>query len=201
MTCKIDGCSRDAKYKEKKVCQMHYFRFMRNGSYDLRKTRKHRISNPAGYQKLYEPKHPLVNSDGYVYEHRFVYFNEVDCAPDSCKICGTNISWSDCHIDHIDEDVANNDKGNLRALCRSCNVFRGHTEKSMGKVFLTIGGKTMTPSSWARMPGVKVACNTIMRRKKHGMSDYDAVFSRKITHINTLPIVKRCKHDKVRGIV
>lgn len=35
MKCKIDGCNREAMYKADCVCQMHYFRFMRNGTYDL----------------------------------------------------------------------------------------------------------------------------------------------------------------------
>jgi len=34
--CHIDGCDRDAQYKERQLCQMHYFRHMRNGHYGLK---------------------------------------------------------------------------------------------------------------------------------------------------------------------
>ena len=73
MKCKIDGCTQNARYKKDQVCQKHYFRFMRYGTYELTSVRKYRIENPAGYQKIYEPSHFLAGKDGYVYEHRFVY--------------------------------------------------------------------------------------------------------------------------------
>ena len=133
MQCKIDGCGRDATYLKAQVCQKHYFRFMRYGTYELTKAglRKYRLTNPAGYQKLYEPTHILANKDGYVYEHRFVYFNSGKQI-NKCEMCGCDINWGDCHIDHIDNDVTNNNINNLRAVCRGCNVFRAHDTTTMG---------------------------------------------------------------------
>ena len=85
MKCKVDGCERNADYQSQQVCQKHYFRFMRNGHYDLKtvdernpynRSRKYRTQNPAGYQKIYEPNHPLAQKGGDVYEHRFVEFDQ-----------------------------------------------------------------------------------------------------------------------------
>lgn len=39
MKCCVDGCDRDARYKEKQLCQMHYFRVMRNSTTELRAIR------------------------------------------------------------------------------------------------------------------------------------------------------------------
>jgi 5-methylcytosine-specific restriction endonuclease McrA len=200
MKCKVDGCDRDAMYQAQQVCQMHYFRYMRNGTYDTILSKKYRMQNPAGYQKVNEPDHPLVCSDGYVYEHRFVYYNEISSTVSKCAMCGTDISWKSCHIDHIDNDVTNNAKENLRAVCRSCNVFRGHTPESMGTMLLTINDRTMTPTAWARVDGVEVSGATIRRRKQSGMSDYDAVFSPKKTHSSKPAKKYTTKNDTLRGI-
>lgn len=207
MQCKIDGCDRDADYQAQCVCQKHYFRFMRNGYYEKKKFieypdrgKKYRYSNPAGYQLIYEPDHPLAQTGGYVYEHRFVYFNQVNTIVSKCKECGNPITWDSCHIDHIDEDVSNNHRLNLRALCRGCNVFRGHSTTSMGKYFLTIDDRTMTAAAWARQDDVQVAGATILHRKRRGMSDYDAIYSKRLTHHSTNTIKLECKYDKERGI-
>lgn len=37
--CTVEDCQRPAYYKQEMICQMHYFRRMRNGSFDLRKTK------------------------------------------------------------------------------------------------------------------------------------------------------------------
>ncbi len=212
MKCKVDGCDRDTDYDEQQVCQKHYFRFMRNGYYDLKRDReqiihgkrpkKYRYQNPAGYELIDEPQHILSGKNGYVYEHRFVYYNDVDSNPSECSLCGDSITWQSLHIDHIDEDVSNNNKENLRALCRPCNVFRGHDSESMGKYTIEIDGKIMSPFAWARKPGVVVTGSTILRRKKSGMSDYDSVYAPRITHNNTKSVTGKSKkkYDDIRGI-
>lgn len=200
MKCKVNGCDKDAMYKEQQVCQMHYFRYMRNGDYEIHRSRKYRISNPAGYQKIYEPCHELADSTGYVYEHRFVSYVKNNGIIDGCEICGKKITWETCHIDHVDTDVTNNKPDNLRQLCSGCNVFRGHTAESMGNMMLTVNGKTLTPSAWARMNGVEVTSSTIRRRKLSGMSDYDAIFAPRKTHHNTKTKKHISKTDSLRGI-
>jgi hypothetical protein len=201
MICKINKCGRDATYFQQQVCQKHYFRFMRNGSYDLPiKTNKYRVSNPAGYQKVREPDHPLANGYPYVYEHRVVLYNYLNGKISCCELCGDSITWESCHVDHKDCDVTNNEVSNLRATCRPCNVYRGHTPTSMGKSLLTVDGRTLSAQAWARQEGVVVSGATIRRRKSMGMSDYDSVFSPRITHHSTNTKRDVCKYDDTRGI-
>lgn len=185
MKCKIDGCDEEVMYKKDSVCQKHYFRKMRYETYELTSKRKYRIQNPAGYQKIYEPNHKLSNKDGYVYEHRFVYFNEGESI-DKCKLCKKSISWDNLHIDHIDEDVTNNNIENLRPLCRACNTFRGHNDCSMGGTFIEYNGEKLTPSQWARKKDVKVSQGTIKRRFLKGMSPYDCIYGERKTHKETI---------------
>jgi len=180
---------------------------MRNGYYEKKKTRNprkygrtYRTQNPAGYYKVYEPGHPLADSAGTVYEHRFIYYRDINNEVTICDKCSDDVTWDTCHIDHVDDDVENNAKENLRCLCRPCNVFRGHSNTSMGKMFLTINGVTNTPAAWARTQGVRVAHNTISRRKRNGWSDFDAVYGEKITHKSTVASKSKCKYDKERGI-
>jgi hypothetical protein len=203
MKCKVDGCKSDLMYVEQKVCQKHYFRFMRNGSYDLKRSKKYRYQNPAGYELINEPNHPLSGKNGYVYEHRFVYYNEVNAEPYRCELCEDSINWSNLHIDHIDNDVSNNKKENLRALCRVCNTFRGHTAESLGKDIFEINGRRLTAFAWARQPDVIVSGATILRRRRLlNMSDYDCVYAPRVTHHKTKTKTgkKERKYDKVRGI-
>lgn len=184
--CKIDGCGAAVRYKEQGVCQKHYFRFMRNGSYDkLPRTRAQRIEMPGkGYQRVYDPTHPLADSGGYVSEHRKVVYSRYGAVLPPCELCGTAIDWNTAHIDHIDEDVRNNDSSNLRPLCRPCNTFRSYPKQHTlpRRTAITFQGETKTPHEWSRDPRVKVASTTIRLRKAAGMSDEDALFAPKITH-------------------
>jgi len=199
MKCKIEGCNKEAVYKTYSVCQKHYFRFMRYGTYELTSKRKYRIENKRGYQKIYEPNHELSDSTGYVYEHRFIY-HKVFKTVNNCSMCGVSINWKNCHIDHIDNDVTNNDILNLRATCRSCNVFRGHTPTSQGKYFIDICGVKMNVHAWGRQEFVEVSSATIRRRLKSGLSPYDSVFGERKTHTNTETKKTLCKTDDLRGI-
>ena len=159
MKCKIDGCNREAVYKADCVCQKHYFRFMRNGTYDLlpKPIRKYRRHNVKGYQLIFEPRHQLAMSDGYVYEHRFVIYSIYQNNLPNCKLCGCKLTWSSCHIDHIDNDITNNTPENLRPICRACNVMRSHTlipkYTHKGHSKITFNGLTMTAAEWSRPLG------------------------------------------------
>lgn len=180
MECKIDGCNKSVMYPSRGICQMHYFRHMRTGSYELKeRTRKPRLENPAGYQRVYEPGHPLADVHGYVYEHRLVMYQAVGDEVNICAICGKDISWATCHIDHIDEDVRNNTISNLRATCRGCNTARGRKQEHEydTAMAITLDGKTMTPTEWARQPNVPVTRRTIADRIKKGMSPREAIYT------------------------
>lgn len=196
MPCKINGCDRDVMYPGKMLCQVHYFRFMRYGTYELVGPRKHggvptirkmRKSNAAGYQLLFDPTHKLSMKDGYVYEHRKVVYSIYGENLPSCEICGKPTDWKTCHIDHKDTDVTNNIFGNLRPLCRACNTFRDYPSQHTKKhcMAITFDGVTQTPEEWSRDPRVLVVGRTISLRKRSGMSDFDALFSPKLTNKNT----------------
>ncbi len=191
MTCKVNGCETDVMYIGKQLCQKHYFRLMRNGTTDRKIVAAYRTSNPAGYQLLNEPTHKLANKNGKVYEHRYLIYKKYGENLPNCELCGSEINWSNCHIDHIDENVKNNNENNLRPLCRPCNTFRNYPEQHMirGKNSITFEGITMTPHEWARDRRVVITSATIQRRKDAGMSDYDALFAPKITH-RALPAKK-----------
>lgn len=138
MKCKVNGCDNECKhYPGKGVCQKHYFRMMRYGTYELTKRgkRKDRTKNSKGYQMINFPDHPLVMANGFVYEHRKVIYDRYGDTLPPCEICGKEVTWKTAHIDHIDEVVDNNSDSNLRVLCRACNVMRSrvhipeHTKK------------------------------------------------------------------------
>lgn len=165
---------------------MHYFRFMRNGTYDIvRKRGRVRYQDPSGYWKLYMPDHPLADSTGYVWEHRKVVYDRIGDVVPPCELCGKALTWKIAHVDHIDEVKWNNDPENLRPLCGPCNTSRGTRLPQYlckGRHAITFDGETKTAFEWARDPRVAVAGNVILQRKKRGMSDSDALFSPKKTH-------------------
>lgn len=166
---------------------MHYFRYMRNGTYEIVRKRKERLYNDKGYALIYAPNHPLSSSKGYVYEHRKVFYDAYGDSKKSCEKCGKDWGIFDVyrsHIDHIDEDKLNNSIDNLRPLCNACNTERGKKPAHMraGAMAITWNGETKTPNEWANDDRVNVSRGAIVHRLKRGMSVEDALFSEKITH-------------------
>lgn len=203
MKCSIEGCINDAVYLAKCVCQKHYFRFMRYGTYELKRTgtRKYRITNSGGYQKLFKPSHPLATKGGYVYEHRMVVYEKYGVNLPDCELCGKKTNWESCVIDHKDDDVTNNSIDNLRPVCDWCNTSRGIRKEAYAyypETSITIDGKTMTANEWSRHPGVVVSRVTIIARKKAGASDYDAVFGKKKTHNKSMTKDSIRKREKAK---
>lgn len=177
MSCKIAGCQKKISYKAMGVCQMHYFRWMRNGTFErLSKDkngkvieRKIRIENPKGYQLIYNPDHILAQKNGYVYEHRLVAFDKYgDTLPD-CEKCGRTLSWAAyyTHIDHIDNNVRNNSPENLRPLCNGCNVKRGLKPRAKTFTFL---GRDMTLYAISKHERCEVSYKGLKERVGNGWS-------------------------------
>lgn len=183
MTCVIDGCDRQAQYKARGICQMHYFRHMRTGQYDLPKKERKKVVTPNGYVRVYAKGHALANGS-YVFEHRMVAYEEYGDQLPGCAMCGAKITWETCHIDHIDENRQNNSSENLRPLCNACNTRRSRKDEHeydhcMG---LTHNGETKSATEWAKDPRVFISAASIRRRKRAGMTDSQALFAPKETH-------------------
>lgn len=187
MKCKVDGCDREIRYLKQKVCQMHYFRFMRSGSYEVVPKERKITRNKRGYIMIPTETHPLRMKNNYVYEHRMVAYHKYGEDLPGCEICGKDLNWKTVHIDHIDEDIKNNQESNLRPLCRSCNVHRSMVGvlgwRGEAKM-LTVGSISKTATEWARDDEVEVSHSTILRRVKSGMLPEEAIFGRRGTHKN-----------------
>jgi len=187
MQCSVSDCDRVAQYKAAKLCQKHYFRLRRTGTTSPRRP-KPRLYTPNGYVLVYDPQHPLAESKGYVFEHRKVAYDNRSGKIVSCEACAkVEISWKTCHVDHVDEDRKNNAPSNLRVTCIGCNVMRGHNKPRhtyAGRTSLTYDGITQTAAEWSRDPRVSVSCKTIRRRKAAGMTDAEALFGAKKTHVS-----------------
>lgn len=194
MKCFVSDCANQSKAGRNGMCEKHYMRMYRHGSTkskrELKKdalgyTREYRITMPGkGYQRLYEPAHPLADRQGYVAEHRMVAYAKYGAVLPPCELCGVVVKWDDVHIDHIDEDVKNNNPGNVRPLCFQCNVRRTKVTYSSKPSChaVTVGEKTLTPTEWAREPGVLVTGKTIVARIARGYTPAQAVFGAKKTH-------------------
>jgi len=194
MNCKIKDCGRDATYKKDQVCQKHYFRFMRYGTYDLKRKARYRISNPAGYQFVHETSHELVDSRGYVAEHRFVLFNNLGHSITECEKCKRSWCWGggkSCHVDHIDSDITNNHISNLRPLCNSCNTRRGRKPEHEYDNCLSVeyNGEVKSIKEWSKEDFVPVEHYTIRRRLNNGWSVHDA--------LNKKPISGRAYRNRI----
>ena len=191
MQCKVEGCGKEARYKAACLCQMHYFRMRRNGDTETHRTpARQRYEDDRGYQFVYAPKHSLTpKGQLYVPEHRKILYEAIGPGPMSCEICGAPLTWRTCQADHIDENPRNNDRKNLRPLCRRCNVWRSMppaAQRMKGVVVLTFGGQSKTANEWARDPRVHVSGRTIRARKCAGMTDEQALFGEKRTHNGNL---------------
>jgi hypothetical protein len=193
MQCHVDGCGRDARYKAKRLCQKHYFRQWRYGTTDTirRGHANPRIVTPNGYVRVYAPTHPLVEQNGYVFEHRKVAYDARGGAIDFCERCMmVEITWDTCHVDHDDDQRDNNAPSNLLVTCVGCNTMRCRVWSAMG---LTVNGETKNCREWSADSRVAVSEATIRRRKKAGATDHEAVFGRRVTHHRTDSKVRTVK--------
>ena len=155
--CSTVGCDKLATRIGFGLCEGCYMRLRRKGTTDYKPLPPYRSEQSAGYVWLREPGHPLSDSGGLVYEHRFVYYFHNGDGPFNCHWCGKQITWDMMHIDHLDEDKQNNNIENIVASCPICNQRRGDWKKmakAREKGQITYKGISKMPHEWAADIGI-----------------------------------------------
>ena len=210
MQCKIEGCGREARYKAACLCQMHYFRLRRNGDFEIHSpAARPRIEDDRGYQFLHAPKHPLVSRGQiYVDEHRIVLYEAIGPGPMDCELCGVGMTWATCQTDHIDENPRNNERSNLRPLCRRCNTWRSMPPAHIrmpNATAVTWAGETKTAFEWSKDQRINLSAGTIRARKRRGLPDEECLFAPKMTHngnahVDRRPKKTQFKHERANAV-
>lgn len=164
--CSTIGCENKANRKGVGLCEACYMRMRRKGTTDYKPLPPYHTMQSAGYIWVREPSHPLADSTGLVYEHRFVFYKHNGEGPFQCHWCGIDIEWATMHIDHLDDNKANNNIENLVPSCPLCNQKRGRwkmvaKQRANGKQ-ITYNGVTKTAGLWAKDIGL--SRSAFMRR-------------------------------------
>lgn len=182
--CKLDGCGKPSHFHKEQLCQVHYFRRMRGGGFNLISGKEEidensgfltrvptmtRHSNSAGYIRVRNNNHPLADKSGSLFEHRMVYFDVNGAGPFECYLCSRTITWDMLHIDHLDDVVTNNDISNLEASCPRCNMGRGYEKGRRtyrAKYGIEFNGELKTLTEWGEILGLS---NQSMRSRINKM--------------------------------
>lgn len=122
--CSVSGCSKPATRVGSGLCETHFYRIRRTGTTN-RKEMSGRYWTTAGYIKLLQPKHPLADSNGSVFEHRWVMYEITEGECPKCYWCGCDLTWPEVVIDHLNEVKHDNNPDNLVPSCNNCNRARG----------------------------------------------------------------------------
>lgn len=156
--CRAEGCSARPRSGIAEYCEAHYYQIRRNG-YLGPKNRPpplRTLDHTGGYKLLYAPKHSISTAcqQSRVYEHRAVYYEHNGYGPFRCVHCGAAVTWQTMHVDHLDDDPANNDIDNLGASCPECNQARGRwkmkrTHRNRSPHQISWNGRTQHVNDWA----------------------------------------------------
>lgn len=164
--CTVEGCDRPANRKALGLCELHFSRHRRRGSFDLPAEhwrvagRKGRYPTGDGYVRMVAPEgHPLADARGTILEHRFVYHRNHGDGPFACHWCGKEVTWATLHIDHLNDVRNDNSPANLVASCSICNPKRGF-HKSLASnrargLNLTLNGERLPIGVWAERLGIR----------------------------------------------
>lgn len=150
LQCKVPGCDKHANRKAVQLCEMHYGRIRRNGTYENLK-RLDLIQHSNGYLLAVDP---YGKRD---YQHRIVYAAHHGNGPFACYWCGKISDFKDMHVDHLDNTKTNNHIANLAATCPTCNMSRGHDKMRntvRSKFGIEFNGETRTWNEWAKHLGI-----------------------------------------------
>lgn len=182
--CVASGCDRPANRKTLQLCEMHYYRLRRNGSFEkVDRVKPGLLKHAGGYLLAHAPDHPLRrDSSSRVYEHRIIYHAKHGDGPFACNWCGKLVTWDDLHVDHLNDRPDDNQPGNLVASCPPCNQKRGldkmrTTQRLKSGRRYTAHGKTMCMSEWAAHLGL--SRNAIEYRLNAGWRAEDVFSPRK----------------------
>lgn len=131
--CIVDGCSDVIARPTTGLCEKHYMRLRRNGTYEV-KPRRDKVPTSHGYMTAGLKGHPLCGNRGYTYEHRLVLYEHIGPGAHPCFWCGQQVEWlakgkRKLVVDHFDGDKTNNIPTNLLPSCHRCNSTRGMFEK------------------------------------------------------------------------
>lgn len=127
--CSIEGCDSASRSPQGWLCEKHYYRGRRTGSFeDRQRAGPTRRSN--GYWAQAMKGHPAASPDGTLYEHRRVFYEAHGTEGHTCHWCGVALVWGGSgngkvQVDHLDGIKANNEADNLVPSCFRCNAQRG----------------------------------------------------------------------------
>ena len=161
--CSVDCCSNPARSESAEYCEKHYYRMRRNGTLTLQVDANpppEATKHSEGYVLQYVPGHPLQSSPGRrVYQHRVAFYDERGAGPFECHVCGSDVTWSTMHVDHLNDVVDDNRIENLAPACPTCNQSRGShkmasTNRAKSDYQITFNGTTKCLAEWARDVGI-----------------------------------------------
>lgn len=131
--CEVEGCGKVCRSTRATLCVMHYHRQYRHG--DVNRTAAGTdvtASNGRRYRAVRVKDHPLADSQGRVYEHRFVLYGRIGTGAHPCHWCDTVVRWEadrwaadSLQVDHLNNFGDDNRPENLVPSCRVCNSARG----------------------------------------------------------------------------
>lgn len=161
ISCAVDGCTKPARSRPSRHCEMHYYRMRRSGSLERTLT-AHRRERADGYVLIPARGHPRALGKGHAFEHRVVFYDAHGEGPFNCHVCRKVVTWDDMHVDHLNEIKTDNRLENLAPACPACNQWRGKdhsetTRKSPNIHWIEFNGERLPLSAWAKRIGISSA--------------------------------------------